>query len=245
MKKSNKPEIKAILFDLDNTIIKTSRLFFDATAEVSRMYAQILPNMSLDEITNLFAKIDKTAHAVLSVNPNRWKTIVPQLESALKVPKSKSIAEAALARLDKIYTEVPEFEPGAQAVLELAKEWGLLLGLVTHANVEWTLFKLEALGLQDAFDAISIISEDQHHKQPLDWVTAAERLPSHPSQTMVVGDNVISDVVAAVTAGFGAAVWIHDKEGWDVFKQGQLPPQAIEIAGIAQVPNLPHFIKFS
>lgn len=246
MKRGSAPEIEGLLLDLDNTLIQTSKIFFAGTRDVTQMYARVLPEVGAEQIAGLLQKVDRRVHAILSVNPNRWKTVVPELERELGIMnKSDSIAGAALERLAQIYTQVPEFEPGAQEVLQLAREWGLMLGLVTHANVEWTIFKLEALGLQTAFDHVAIIHEDQLHKQPSDWSDAAHSMQAAVPSTMVVGDNVISDVQAAVKAGFGAAVWVDDANGWSVVKEGTVPEQAHVIKGIAQLPQLPHFSRFS
>ncbi len=230
MRKSSEPalrlwlqenKIKGVLFDLDDTIIKTNEIFNVAVQQVVALYAKVLPHLSVAEVGEIFSKINMVAHGRYSVNPLRWQYVIPEFEQEMSIQKSQ--AELALTILANIYVQRPEFEENAEAILRLIKEWGLLVGLVTHANVEWTLFKLSSLGLDGFFDHVEIVSEDKPHKNSDDWQRGAGKIQLLPKQLLAVGDNIKGDVQAAVEAGFGQVVWVDKKNGWQLYRQGELP----------------------
>lgn len=230
-------DIKGILFDFDDTLIKTTEIFKDAVARVVGLYVQALPSLDFDDAKEIFSQIDIRNHLIYAVNPNRWNPIIAEFEQEIQIQKSR--AQEALNILAEIYTHNPEFEEGAEEILEVLKEWGIVLGLVTHANVEWTLFKLASLGLDNFFDHVEIVDEDKVHKGEEDWKRAGQQIFAHGEEILIprrnllaVGDNVKGDVQAAATAGFGEVAWINKKNGWSLYRQGDLP------AGIVVVKNV-------
>jgi len=232
-------DIKGVLFDFDDTLIKTTEIFQNGVQEVIRLYLQALPSLDESFAENIFSKIDVKNHMIHAVNPNRWQPIVLEFEHEIQV--QESIAIKALEILGKIYTLKPQFEEDALIVLEILKNWGIVLSLVTHANVEWTLFKLSSLGLDNFFDYVEIVDENQIHKDSKDWKNAANKilLPgkdiSTPySKLLAVGDNIRGDVQAAANAGLRVA-WINKKNGWHLYRQGELPKDTIVLNNIGQL----------
>lgn len=223
--------IKGVLFDLDDTIIKTNEIFMAAVQEVVALYVKALPQLSSDEVSKLFREINISVHGRYSVNPKRWEHVIAEFEAEAGV--KRSIARTALHRLAMIYKTHPEYEKDAEKLLLLLKKWRVMVGLVTHANAQWTLFKLESLGLADFFNHVAVVSEDKLHKNSDDWLRAADDIQVRPKNLLGVGDNMQGDVQSAVTAGFGKVAWVDKKNGWDHYRTGERPSGVlvVEAAG--------------
>ena len=228
--------IEGILFDLDDTLIKTNEVFSDAVESVVKLYVQAMPNIPKEQVAQIFYDTNIEKHQLHAVNPNRWEHVIPAFEEKIQIPNT--IRESALQILAEIYTKKVEFEAGAEALLQKLQSWGLMLGLVTHANVEWTLFKLESLGLSTFFDWVEIVDEDRLHKNSADWQTAAQQINLSAHQVLGAGDNVKGDVQAAVEAGFGQVAWIDKKNGWQHYKEGQLPSGVHVIKRVSDLPTI-------
>lgn len=228
--------ILGILFDLDDTIIKTNEIFTLAVQEVITLYVKALPKLSTEEVSGIFSAINIAIHKKHSVNPNRWNYVIKEFEKKMKIRKSKS--KQALEILAGIYKKHPEFEVDADVLLQLLKNWGILLGLVTHANAAWTIFKLQSLGLDAFFDHIEVVSENQLHKTADDWHAGAQGIRVPEKKLLGVGDNVEGDVRAAVAAGFGEVIWVDKKDGWGHYRQGTLPSGVHVVTGVGQLLQL-------
>lgn len=233
-----KHQIIGVMFDFDDTLIKTTEIFSSAIQEVLQMYVIALPGLSHDEAYTIFKQIDEAVHLVHAVNPNRWKPIIHEFEAELQIQKSR--ADEALKILASIYKHCPEYEEGAEQVLQLLKQWNFLLGLVTHANAQWTAFKLSSLGLDSFFDHVEIVDENTIHKGELDWTRAASMLQiskkTHSNKHLLaVGDNVHGDVIAAVWAGYGQVVWIDKKNGYHIYRNGEVPRDVIAIPNVGRM----------
>lgn len=74
----NKNNIKGVLLDFDDTIIKTNEIFRAAVQQVVKVYAQMLPQLAITSIEETFSRINIAAHGRYSVNPDRWKHVITQ-----------------------------------------------------------------------------------------------------------------------------------------------------------------------
>jgi FMN phosphatase YigB (HAD superfamily) len=225
--------IRGLLLDLDDTLIKTSEIFNAAKAEVFSLYSKVLPNLSPDEISTIFANASMIGYQEHAVNPVKWRRTILEFEAALQI--QNSLSEDAIKLLEGIYNSPIEFEEGAKLFLELIKSWQMKVGLVTHANVEWTLFKLKLLGLSDFFDLVEIVDENKAHKDHFDWQQAAEKMEIPAAKLLAVGDNIRGDVQSASTAGFGVVVWIDKKNGWQYYREGNLPAGVLVASALNQL----------
>jgi FMN phosphatase YigB (HAD superfamily) len=229
----NVNNIESIFFDFDDTIIKTSEIFFAAVKSVLDLYAKVLPQLSNVEIAQIFQEIDSEVHARLAVNPLRWEPIVTEFERTTRVKQSR--VKQALKIFANIYKQIPEFEQDAEIMIKVLKRWGIYLGLITHANVEWTIFKLESLGLDGVFETVKIADENKIHKDWTDWDGAAENANKPKSKILGVGDSIQGDVQAAVRAGFGKVAWVDKKNGWHMYRQGELPSGVLVVKKASKI----------
>lgn len=218
--------LKAVLFDLDNTLID-----WETTGpweeEVARRFAtlyrvigeRVRPwhGMTPDDVRAVFVEEmnDAWERAIATLVPVNHMDVLRRALVKVGVPEPSLTAELLDEAYDwqphanlTIYPEVPE-------VLETLRAHGLTLGIVTNASQSMTLRDRELVHVRilDYFPACRISAIDAGYLKPdprifhmaLDMVNAA------PEQAIYVGDHLHADVMGAQSAGM-RAVWRSNGE---------------------------------
>lgn len=226
--KLKKLGVKAIFYDLDDTLIFTAEIFDRCLNEYSEKVADNT-GISAEEVLKVITEIDNEEYKTLGVNPNRWHSVVSKAGD--KYPGYKDAFVGNLDVLMKIYTEVPRMRPGVRVILQIIKGLGIKQGLVTHANVEWTHRKLNQLELWDFFDTV-LIADENGHKGVGDWKKAMDSVEVSPDECLVLGDSLNGDIRPC--DGLGArTMWIASP--WSVYRAGVVPEKTIELGQISEM----------
>ena len=214
--------VEGILFDLDDTLIFTSEIFTNFIVEyIDRISEQI--GVDRSQFASELDELNVSLHKQFGVNPTRWTGVVEKL--ALLYPDSAEQILGGLPILKLIYTTVPRSKPGVFAVLDTFSRAGLKMGLVTHANVDWTYWKLDQVGLWNYFDGV-VIADENGSKTSENWRNGAEMLNLDSNHCLAVGDNISGDIQSANSLGMKTA-WIPSP--WAVYREGKLPEGTIKI----------------
>ena len=226
----NNLDIDAVLFDLDDTLIYTAEIFGIYMSIYSERISRITgidEEVFFEELEN----INNEEYKTKGVNPNRWGFVVSRLANKHKEHKKEIIEESGI--LQNIYKVEPRLRPGAKTLVDSVRNAGKKTALVTHANVEWTYFKLDRLGLWNYFDSVVIVNEDGH-KGVSDWEKAMNSVNTEFEKCLVLGDSLTSDIVPANSLG-ARTVWMPSP--WSVYRSGQVPDNTV------QINNLPDFFS--
>jgi 2-phosphoglycolate phosphatase, prokaryotic len=179
--------LKAIIFDLDGTLVDSARDLQDAANAL--LAEQGLRTISLDELKAMVGdgvvKLVERALAATGGDLSRLPVLAARF---------LEIYEADAARHTEAYPGVPE-------TLEGLKRLGLSLAVVTNKPYAATIDILETLGLRRFFGAVvggDTLPERKPHPAPI--LAALERLGVAPEAALMVGDNY-HDVQAARAAG--------------------------------------------
>lgn len=214
--------VDGVLVDLDDTLIYTSEIFRRYMEEYA---VQVSSLTGIDK--EIFAKdlseINDREYLNSGVSPKRWDNVVATL--AEKHLSGKEVILESLPILKKIYVTEPRMRSGAVESLKIFQEIGLKTALVTHANVEWTNWKMDRLGLWDYFDAV-VIADENKMKKPEHWLQGAVMIDVQPRRCMVVGDNLKGDILSAASLGMKTA-WMPSP--WSVYREGEVPADTIKI----------------
>jgi len=153
------------------------------------------------------------------VNPSRWDKVVEKL--AIDYSLSEEIKENALKIFRQIYTTPPVLLPGTKTGLEFLKQSGVPFSLVTHANKDWTDFKIRELGLFSYFSPKDIhIIDENGHKTSQSWLGVINFYGLKPKQCAVIGDSPRTDINPVWNLGVkqafllkrGVKIWsVHDQ----------------------------------
>ena len=203
--------VKAVLFDLDDTLFdhKFSRL--KGLAALQEKYPQ-LKAVSLQELEEeheklLSADYDQVLEGKLSIvdgTTQRIRKLCSNYGVDLDLDEAKSTANL----YTKEYMKSRQPVPGSKELLNALKKHALL-GLVTNGLLQPQIEKLRVCHLGEPLDFI-VISEAVGYKKPGKEIfeLALKQAYVRPSQAVYVGDSWSTDILPAVSVGM-KAVWLN------------------------------------
>lgn len=219
--------IEVILFDLDDTLIYTSEIFIRYMEEFAGVVAKET-GIEVSLVMKALEEINNDEYKRMGVNPSRWSVVVERLAKELggveEIKKHLDI-------LKQIYLDEPRTREGVKATLGVLKETGVKMGLVTHANVEWTYRKLNHLGLWNYFEEVVIVDENGHKKSE-DWMRGIKGMGVAPENCLVVGDSLGGDIRPADEIG-ARTMWMPSP--WSVYREGDVPEKTVQIGQISDL----------
>ncbi|KPA15328.1 N-acylneuraminate-9-phosphatase [Candidatus Magnetomorum sp. HK-1] len=207
------PSLKAIFFDLDNTLVDCS------TADI-RTY-EILASIARDKVRgiNSPALINHFQKQLINVpfDPEKqipvhpWRTIL-----WTKALKSENIDDIDLAEKLNIafhrerlafYT----FIYGSQKMLKkLLKLYTCVI--ITNGDSEIQRPKLKACKAQKYFSHIIVGGEEPYEKpHPSIFKKACEMAKCKPESAIIIGDSLETDIKGGLDAGLASTIWINPK----------------------------------
>lgn len=175
-------KIRAVLFDLDGTIIDTNELI-----------------------------IQSFFHALKGVVPESFgrEHIIPSMGQPLTMQLQQFSGQIDVTLLTQAYREYNHLRhdemvalfPGVAEVIPQLRNAGIRIGVVTTKMRATTIRALELLGLHDSIETIVTLDDVEHakpHPEPVE--KAIKALGTEPSETLMVGDSSV-DMGSAIAAG--------------------------------------------
>ena len=202
--------VKAVLFDLGGTLIKT--------AEVPEIYKRILKrfgvNVTSDEILKAHQANEEEfdiAKGQLEFGQDFW--IKWNLRVLERIGITENI-EYLAQKVDELWWDHADLEVYSDVFPMLAqlRTNGVKLGLVTNGLKKDFEYLLKRMELADCFDVV--VGMDTCNKAKPDkeiFLFALNKLGIHPEQALFVGDSVKNDYKGA--EGAGMKPLIIDREG--------------------------------
>ncbi|MEW5996042.1 MAG: HAD-IA family hydrolase [Candidatus Micrarchaeota archaeon] len=191
--------LKAILFDLDNTLIDFMRFKREtAKAAAKAMVEKGLP----DTVPNVYRKIFQTYDRYgIEYQKTFYRVVKSYRNRKLETGNREHIQQAAIIAYLKRKFSVLRSYPSVKPVLEkLGKRFRL--GIVTDAprNKAWQ--RLVLCGLDGMFEFV-VTADDAGKKKPhrAPFRMALERVNVEPSEVLFVGDNPGRDMEGAKRMG--------------------------------------------
>jgi len=185
--------IKAILFDLGNTLYNKNQFLKQAFAEVVKYLAK---NHNLN-YRNTYALINR----IWKIKTSHYEFIFDDLLRILGIYSAE-----LLTKTQEVYHGFkPAIKPypGVKPMLNaLGKKYRL--GLVTDGHPTMQRNKIAALGLTKSFDTTIFTADySPQYKKPNPFVyrLAMEKLDATPQETIYVGDNPYDDFKGARELG--------------------------------------------
>lgn len=219
--------IKAVIFDLDETLILRSGAIRAFLKDQYARFAPSLGRVSEDDYTSSFLDMEK--------NGVIGKDIVyPEFVKALGITRVSS--DTLLADYRQNYANFVDPSPGAIETVRALHRSGLKTGILTNGNVQVQNAKIDALGLRDVLDMV-VISEAVGLKKPdpAIFALAVANLGIAAGATLFVGDNPQVDIVGAAGAGLQTA-WFRNGAAWP---DGLLPRADIDVDRLDEVLHYP------
>lgn len=233
---------RAILFDLDDTLISLGRRP-QLLAEVAEAFAADLTPPGPAEVTEA---LERAFHAYWA-DPERHRAgrmdltaarlgIVQETFAHLRPHApglTPEVARAFAARFDAYREEQIRFFPGALEAIDELKRRGVKLALVTNGAAAVQRQKIERFDLAHRFDHIQIEGEAGFGKpEEMAYLHAMATLGVTAAETWMVGDNLEWEVAAPQRLGI-YAIW-HDHLGTGLPEDSPVIPDRI-VRSIAEL----------
>ncbi len=178
----SRPEIAAVVFDLDGLMINSEDLFHDVGREVLRRRGQIMTTETL------LAMMGRRAPEAIQVMIDRHQ--LPDTVQELIDETAKVFAMVAETRLETM--------PGLFALLDAIERRGLPKAVATSSGRNYLDSVLSRFDLHHRFQ-FTLTAEDVTHGKPHPeiYLTAASRLGVPPSKVLVLEDSHTGSTAAA------------------------------------------------
>lgn len=225
----------AIGFDFDDTLIYTHRVFSQHFREFRDRIAWMFPGLDMAEFKARFTEANDFVFHTYGVRTDRWSEVTSLLAQTYEDSEIREEIVRHGFLFDLIYQTVPQIKPGVTKTLDALQTAQVDMALITHANEEWTYFKLKETGLNKYFPNGRVAIVDEKGKKDQDgWNMALNSIGFQPQETIVVEDN-LSSIRAARGLGVGMSVWVNYEEGWNIYRQGELPEGVTKIEEMDQL----------
>ena len=192
--------IKAVLFDLDNTLIDFMRM--KQVSSEAAVRSMIDAGLGIGEKQGL-RKLYEMYEDQGIEDQKIFDKFVKQVHGEIDY----KILAAGIAAYRKVKVGQLTPYPHARSVLIRLRELGLKLGIVSDAPVKQAWLRLAELNLMEFFDfvvAVGMTGKEKPHKMP--FMRAIEKLGISPEEVLFVGDNPKRDILGAKRSGMKTAL---------------------------------------
>jgi putative hydrolase of the HAD superfamily len=207
-----------LLFDLDDTLIDYSdsgrRCWEELFLEYAPRFGVTVKALAQahQEISGWYwSDLERHRAGRLDLRTSRRRVLRLTLEK-LGIDRpylGDEMADAFTVRREEMFAPFP----GALETLQEFKQRGHRMGLLTNGNSEFQRSKILRFGLARYFEVIIIEGEFGAGKPDQRVFRAAlEQMNATPSQTWMVGDDLMRDIQPAQALGMGT-VWVDVENG--------------------------------
>jgi putative hydrolase of the HAD superfamily len=219
--------VKAVLFDLDETLINAHVALDAAHRAVAKKLRDYLRESGIDAdeatIRLKLGDFDDRMNVETRYDRDKWwPVLLSELGSRRKV--SLQIIEELTEIYWSTYSSVSKPYPDAEPTLNYLRQKGYKLGLVTDTDGKPGIKsrRLKHLDFIRLFDVVVISGEDTVHTKPSPepFLLAASKLGVNTEECAVVGDKPFTDIRGAKAAGM-LAIWIR-RGDWGIEEPADL-----------------------
>lgn len=190
-------QIKAILFDLDNTLIDRTATVLHFLKDQYKEF-DFINFCNEEDYLNSFMKYDNNGYA-------EKLDIYGKIVNDLKI--KKTTPETLLRHFKENYPYEPILFPEVKQELQKLKDTNLKIAIVSNGRTKGQNLKIKKSGIKDFFDFI-VISEEFGAKKPEISIYnhALSLLDMKPGSVLFVGDHPKYDVEMPRSLGM-KAIW--------------------------------------
>ena len=188
-------QTKAILFDLDNTLIDFMRMKRQSCgAAVDAMIKAGLKADRRKTLKPLFELYDRHGYEYKGVFQDLIREMTGKVDYGIV---GSGIVAYRKAR-ETLLVSYPDIKP----TIDQLRRKGIKLAIVTDAPRIEAWIRLAAIGIQDKFNCVITFDDSKVKKPSLRPLRMAlKKLKVHPQDALVVGDSMSKDMVPAKKLG--------------------------------------------
>ena len=215
-------EIKAVAFDIDNTVLDTGGQFHETLYALGLEISQELPvEIAPYYYEEISRQIENEVYAVYYKNKRKPVLIGKQYEDALKNYLKElnlgditdGMREIIMFYQERHYTNSPKVYSSTKEILELILSSGREIVFNSHAQDDWTEMKIQYIAsLIEGIDTFPYVAVPiTGNKDTESWLRAYSKVDTKPENTLTVGDNFNADIIPAIEGGCKSVVWVNPR----------------------------------
>ena len=217
--------VKAVLFDLDNTLVVRRMTLSKMSRYINRFYFRDRSDREKERIAGLFWDCFESGYTDL-------RDCFENFKRCTNWDHPAGYREFR-AMWDFYYPFCTCMEPDAAVVRELPA-MGYRIGILTNGTAVLQQGKVDVVGFRDWFEFVTATGEIGPDKpDPACVILTARRMGLSPEEIVYVGDHPENDVEAPRRVGMHT-VWFSAYSKWDP----RFAPAEVEIDSLRRLPAL-------
>lgn len=200
--------VKAVLFDLDETLIDDSVGLEEAHRAVAKRFGSYVrehgAKVGEDEIFLKLTKLDDKMNLERRYIRNDWWPLL-LAKLGVKVDIPNPVLDELTLIYWKTFADNAEPYPDAEPTLEYLRQKGYKLGIITDTDGTRGIkrMRLNQLDIVKIFDVVVISGEEtpKPKPDPAPFLLAAGKLGVKPKECVFVGDKPFTDIDGGNAAG--------------------------------------------
>ncbi len=210
--------VKAVLFDLDDTLYDRKQAYFNWVCSFTRRYFSDVSDTQRLEIINALMRLDKYEDA-------------PRDELFMEFNQTYPLPHVSISTLvDEYYRDFPRCLAPMKEALELLhvlRETHIPFGIITNGTA-YQSRKIQILGLDQLTSCIFVSRVFGKDKpDPAIFLAAASHLQLPAEEILFVGDNPYNDIWGAHCVGM-RTVWLQRTHPWPATLAANLADMTFE-----------------
>lgn len=195
-------EYKAVIFDLDDTLIDRNDAISNLFYIILEKYYKDIDNDKVEDMLVKFKLYDRVNYGEV----NKIRVLKPFFE---EFPPEIVIAEESM--IDFWNENLPKCFTPDKGVAKLLDEinGSMKTAIITNGTTQRQKEKIKNSGLDKYFETI-LISEEIGHRKPdkIIFDMAVDELDIHSEEALFIGDNLVWDIMGSQEAGM-TGVWFN------------------------------------
>jgi len=235
--------IKAILFDLDDTLLETHSIFVACARLLITRFSE-LTGVDYAEIERAWDEFKMQSREIHYVNPTPHWTCVMQLFGERYSLIDENVQAESLKTIQlEIYEKAIPLKEGAFELLNALQAAGVEIAIVTNAAQEWTEFKMLEAGINQFVQLNRLFIVEPHIKKSREhWEAALQSMGIAPANALIVGDNFRADIMPAIDLGV-LAVYFNGEGNWSAHAMDSNSGDRSRVIEINHLNNLIQSLK--
>ena len=213
------PDVKAVLFDMDETLIENTRSFQDIARDLFGSFEDALAPVCFDDFWPVFwgRAVDMWNMMIDGALPGDVARSYVFINTLRALGADPSLAGAMLLKTDELQLAATRMPDDTLPVLQRLRHAGLRLGIVTNGFKATQWMKVSHYKLDEYVDFVLVSEEAGAHKPDRRiFELALWRAEVEATQALFVGDTPENDIEGAKGAGIpGVLIDFHGRFAHD------------------------------
>ncbi|KAK9815634.1 hypothetical protein WJX72_007201 [[Myrmecia] bisecta] len=226
--------LKAVFFDLDDTLVLTQDADLQAYAAVAELTHQLLPQVDVDRLIDdwRIEFVSSPWDPTHQVDVHIWRTALWCKALQKQGVADQEVASQLYGCFHQTRMQLFTFEPGVHDLVTQLKSQGFSCAIITNGHASIQRAKLAACQAAGLFDAMLVGGEEvlggrEEKPDPHIFLKACAILDCHPSEAVHIGDSLSSDIQGGINAKLAATIWVN-RDGRPLPATGPKPTFIVE-----------------